>query len=52
MVGYKSTCPKWRFGQVGHWGKKTIWGFFDRNSRSKNHDFLWCGKKQILPNYI
>ncbi len=28
MVGSKSTCPKWHFGQVGHGGKKTIWGFF------------------------
>jgi hypothetical protein len=24
MVGFKSTCPKWHFGQVGHGGKKTI----------------------------
>jgi hypothetical protein len=22
------TCPKWHFGQVGHGGKKTIWGSF------------------------
>jgi hypothetical protein len=28
MVRSKSTCPKWHFGQVGHGGKKTIWGFF------------------------
>jgi hypothetical protein len=28
MVGSKSTCPKWDFGQVGHGGKKIIWGVF------------------------
>jgi len=26
MVGSKSICPKWHFGQVGHGGKKTIGG--------------------------
>jgi len=24
MVGSKSICPKWHFGQVGHGGTKTI----------------------------
>jgi hypothetical protein len=28
IVGSKSTFPKWHFGQVGHGGKKTIWGVF------------------------
>jgi hypothetical protein len=28
MVEFKSICPKWHFGQVGHEGKKTIGGFF------------------------
>jgi hypothetical protein len=27
MVKSKLICPKWHFGQVGHGGKKTIWGF-------------------------
>jgi hypothetical protein len=26
MVGSKSTCPKWHFGQVGYGGKKIIRG--------------------------
>jgi hypothetical protein len=28
MVESKSTCPKWHVDQVGHGGKKTIWGVF------------------------
>jgi hypothetical protein len=28
MVGSKSICPKWHFGQVGHGAKKTIGGVF------------------------
>jgi hypothetical protein len=28
MVGSKLICPKWHFGQVGHGGKKTVWGIF------------------------
>ncbi len=28
MVGSKLICPKWHFGQIGHGGKKTIWGGF------------------------
>jgi hypothetical protein len=41
MVGSKSTCPKWHFGQVGHGGKKTIWGgFFTKVPNKKNWDFL------------
>ncbi len=28
MVRSKLIYPKWHFGQVGHEGKKTIWGFF------------------------
>jgi hypothetical protein len=24
----KLICPKWHFGQVGHGGKNTVWGFF------------------------
>jgi hypothetical protein len=28
-VGSKMTCPKWHFGQVGHWNKKNhTWAFF------------------------
>jgi hypothetical protein len=41
MVGSKSSCPKWHFGQVGHGGKKSMGGRgFDWNSNRKNHDFL------------
>jgi hypothetical protein len=41
MVKSKLTCLKWHFGQVGHGGKKIIWGIFllkilDKKSR----DFL------------
>jgi hypothetical protein len=25
MVGSKTICPKWHFGQVGHGGEKNIW---------------------------
>jgi hypothetical protein len=40
-IGSKSTCPKWHFGQVGHGGKKTIWGvFLTEIPGKKNHDFL------------
>jgi hypothetical protein len=28
MVKSKTTCLEWHFGQVGHGGKKTIWGGF------------------------
>jgi hypothetical protein len=28
MIGSKTTCLKWHFGQDEHGGKKTIWGFF------------------------
>jgi hypothetical protein len=28
MVKSKLTYPRWHFGQVGHGGKKTIWGVF------------------------
>jgi hypothetical protein len=28
MVESKTTCLEWHFGQVGHGGKKTIWGVF------------------------
>jgi hypothetical protein len=28
MVGSKLICPKRHFGQIGHGGKKTIWGVF------------------------
>ncbi len=42
MVGSKSTCPKWDFGQVGHGGKQTIWGvFFTKIPCHKRHDFLY-----------
>jgi hypothetical protein len=38
MVKSKSTCPKC---QVGHGGKKTIWGvFFTKIPGKKNQDFL------------
>jgi hypothetical protein len=41
MVGSKTTYPKWHFGQVGHGGKKTIWGvFLTKNLGQKGHDFL------------
>jgi len=41
MVGSKSICPKWHFGQVGHGGKKTIWGvFFTKIPGQKSEDFL------------
>jgi len=41
MVEFKLTCPKWHFGQVGHGGKKTIWGVsLIEISGQKNHDFL------------
>jgi len=41
MVESKLTCPKWHFGQVGHGGKKTIWGvFFTKIPSQKNQDFL------------
>ena len=32
MIMSKMICLKWHFGQVGNGGKKTIWGFFYRNS--------------------
>jgi hypothetical protein len=28
IVGSKIISPKWHFGQIGHGGKKTIWGVF------------------------
>jgi hypothetical protein len=28
MIGSKTTCPKWHFGQVKRGGKKTIWEVF------------------------
>jgi hypothetical protein len=41
MVKSKSTCPKWHFGQIGHGGKKTIWGFFfTKIPGQKSRDFL------------
>jgi len=41
MVESKLTCPKWHFGQVGHGGKKTIWGvFLTKIPNQKNQDFL------------
>jgi len=41
MVGSKSTCPKWHFGQVGHGGKKTIGGgFLTKIPNKKSQDVL------------
>jgi len=41
MVKSKSTYPKWQFGQVGHGGKKTIWGvFLTKIFNKKNQSFL------------
>jgi len=41
MIESKLTCPKWHFDQVGHGGKKTIWGgFFIEILGQKSHDFL------------
>jgi hypothetical protein len=41
MVESKLTCAEWHFHQVGHGGKKTIWGFFFTEILGqKNHDFL------------
>ncbi len=41
MVDSKLTCPKWHFGQVGHGGKKTIWGvFWTKILGKKCWDFL------------
>ncbi len=35
MVGSKTTCPKWHFGQVGHKDKKIIWMVFFTESPNK-----------------
>ncbi len=41
MVESKMTCLEWHFGQVGHGGKKTIWGvFFTEILGKKGCDFL------------
>jgi hypothetical protein len=41
MLGSKSTCPKWHFGQIGHGGKKTISGVvFTKTFGKKSRDFL------------
>ncbi len=41
MIRSKLICPKWHFGQIGHGGKKTIWGvFFIKILGKKNSDFL------------
>jgi hypothetical protein len=41
MVGPKTTCLGWYFGQVGHEGKKTIWeGFLIEIPSKKGYDFL------------
>jgi hypothetical protein len=38
---FKLTCSKWDFGQVGHGGKRTIWGaYLTKILGQKNHDFL------------
>jgi hypothetical protein len=40
-VRSKSTCLKWHFGQVGHGGKKTIWGvFWTKIPSKKSQDFF------------
>ncbi len=52
MVRYKSTYRKWHFGQVRHGGKKTIWGFFDRNSWSKIIISYGVVNKKLAPNYM
>ncbi len=41
MVGSKTTCPEWHFGQVGHGNKKTMWGVcFTKIPNQKGCDFL------------
>jgi hypothetical protein len=41
MVKSKTTCLEWHFGQVGHGGNKTMWGFFLIEIPSqKGRDFL------------
>jgi hypothetical protein len=41
IVGCKSICPKWHFGQVGHGGKKTVGGvFLVEILGQENHEFL------------
>jgi hypothetical protein len=41
IVEFKLTCSKWDFDQVGHGGKKTIWGvFLAKILGQKNHDLL------------
>jgi hypothetical protein len=41
MVGFKSTCPKWHFGHIGHGGEKTIKRIFvTKILVKKGWDFL------------
>jgi hypothetical protein len=40
-IKFKTICPKWHFGQVGHGGKKTIEKvFLTKIPNPKGHDFL------------